>query len=98
MSVSGYWLETVGLWALWIGVAVIGGLVTYYAFRAWRGNRERSFGLLAIGLLALSVGSAVTWFGLYFMGQDLIVCEAGSTAFTAGGFACLLVGLRAQVG
>ncbi|MCI4337583.1 MAG: hypothetical protein L3K17_10455 [Thermoplasmata archaeon] len=95
---SDYWLETIPLVTLWVGVAVLGGVVSYYAIRAWRSSRERTFGLLAIGLLALSIGSAVTWFGLYFMGQDLIVCESGSTAFTAGGFACILVGLRARVG
>lgn len=82
--------------ALWGGVVLLGGLVSYYSIRAWRSSRERSFALLSTGFLALSVASALTWFALYFSGQDLMICEAGSTGFTLGGFGTIVYALRTR--
>lgn len=89
-------LELAGMLALWVGVVAMGGLVSYYSIRAWRSSRERSFALLAGGFFALSVASGLTWFLLYFAGQNLVVCEAGSTGFTLVGFGTILSALRTR--
>lgn len=81
---------------LWAGVVVLGGLVSYYSIRAWRSSHERSFALLSAGFLALSVASALTWFMLYFAGEDLMICEAGSTGFTFAGFGTIFYALRSR--
>lgn len=91
------YLETLeGLIALWAGVVILGAAVSYYAIHAWRSSRERSFGLLAGGFVAISIASGLTWVGLYFMGQPPLICEAGSTSFTFGGFASILYSLRTR--
>ncbi len=88
--------ELLWMLGLWGGVVVLGGLVSYYAIRAWGSSRDRPFVFLAGGFLALSVASAFTWFALYFAGQDLMVCEAGSTGFTLAGFGTIFYALRSR--
>lgn len=89
-------MELFGTVAIWAAVAVLGSLVSYYAIRAWSSSRERSFAFLAGGFIALSVASGLTWFTLYFSGQDLVVCEAGSTGATFVGLGSILYALRSR--
>ena len=90
MSVSP---ELLWMLALWGAVVLLGGLVSYHAIRAWRTSRERPLALLSTGFLALSVASALAWFVLYFAGENLMICEAGSTGFTVAGFGTILYSL-----
>lgn len=71
--------------ALWGAVAAIGGVVGYFAVKAWRKERGRSLAALSLGFLLISVGSAATWFALFFGGMGIFWCDMGSTAVTAGG-------------
>ncbi len=82
----------------WGIVALLGAVVSYFAFSVYRRHRDRSMGFLASGFVALSVASAVTWFGLYFVGADLIDCELGTTLAMALGFGLILYGLLARSG
>lgn len=87
-------VELVYLTALWGGVALLGGLVGYYSLKAWRSSRERTFGYLGAGILACSVAASVSWIALYLMGENLWVCETGSTGFMLAGFAVILYAVR----
>ena len=78
----------------WVLVLALGAAVSLYALRAYLKNRQRSFGALAAGFVCLSVASALTWFGLWFAGMGLVVCELGSTGFTAVGFGTILYSLK----
>ena len=90
--------EVTGMLVLWAALVVLGAAVSYHAYRAWRSSRERSLGFLAAGFLALSVVAGVAWFSLYFMGEDIWVCEAGSTGFSVIGFGVILYALRSRLG
>lgn len=78
----------------WVLVLALGAAVSVYALRAFLKNRQRSYGALAAGFVCLSVASALTWFGLWFAGMGLVVCELGSTGFTAVGFGTILYSLK----
>ncbi len=92
------WTEFVLSLIGWGIVAVLGAVVSYFGFSVYRRHRERSMGFLASGFVALSVASAVTWFGLYFVGMDLIDCELGTTIAMALGFGLILYGLTSRPG
>ncbi len=50
-------------------------------------------GFLAAGFVLISVAAGISWFGLWLWGENLAVCEMGSTAFMAGGFGAILYSL-----
>lgn len=84
------------LLVLWAALVALGLLVSLYAYRAWRSSRERALGLLATGFIALSLAAALSWFTLWEMGVDPILCEAGATSFSVFGFGTILYALRTR--
>jgi hypothetical protein len=53
-------------------------------------------GFLASGFVLISVAAGIAWFGLWAWGENLAVCEMGSTAFMAGGFGAILYSLKTR--
>ena len=95
------WLDYVSLpvWVVvvgWILVIALGAVVSLYGIRVYRRSHERSMAFLASGFLLISMAAGVTWFGLWLSGENLAVCEMGSTAFMAGGFGSILYSLRTR--
>jgi hypothetical protein len=82
--------------AAWVLVIALGAIVSLYAVRVWQKSHERSMGFLALGFVFVSVAAGVTWFGLWFAGQNLAICELGSTGFMAGGFGSILYSLKTR--
>lgn len=82
--------------ASWVLIIALGAIVSVYAIRAWRQSHERSMGFLSLGLVFISVAAGVTWYGLWFAGQGLEVCELGSTGFMVGGFGSILYSLKTR--
>jgi MFS-type transporter involved in bile tolerance (Atg22 family) len=83
---------------LWGIVVLLGVIVSYYGFRNYVRNRQRSMAFLASGFVLISGAAALTWFGLYFAGMNLFQCELGSTGMTATGFGAILYSLRTKAG
>lgn len=81
----------------WIAVIGLGAVISYYAIRLYRRTHERTFGFLSAGFALISVAAGLTWFGLWLWGEDLAICEMGSTAFMAGGFGSILYALRTRL-
>lgn len=75
---------------------ICGGLVTLYAFRAYRRTEARPMGALAVGLGFVTVGALVAG-GLHqFAGLDLSTGVGVQSGFTAVGFAVLAHSLYAR--
>ena len=79
---------------LWVGVAVLGGIITFYSLRAGRKTGDRSMVLLGVGFGFLSLATAGVWFGSYLIGTGLFVASMGCTAMLAVGFGVIFAGLR----
>lgn len=77
----------------WLVVIALGAIVSIYGLRVYRRTGERSMGFLAAGFVLISVAAGISWFGLWLWGENLAVCEMGSTAFMAGGFGAILYSL-----
>lgn len=52
-------------------ILVTGGLVTYFAFKAYRRTEDRSLGLLATGFGLITLGVLLAGFTNELLGQDL---------------------------
>ena len=85
------------MFLLWGAVAVVGGLVAAYALLAWR--RQRSVPMLALGagLLLLSVGPAIEWFGVYWMTDNIYNASMGCAVLMLGGFGLVLFSARTRI-
>lgn len=81
---------------LFAAVAILGACVAAYAFLAYRRGHERAMLALAVGLVFLSIGPAVSWLGLYAVSDNLYMASEGCAAFLAAGFACLFVSVRSR--
>jgi hypothetical protein len=81
---------------VWSVAAVLGGIVGYFSLQSWRRQRGRAMASLSAGFLLVSVGSAVTWFSMYFAGAGLFWCDTGSTSVMAGGLGCVAYSLATR--
>ncbi|MGI0132744.1 MAG: DUF7521 family protein [Thermoplasmata archaeon] len=84
--------------ALWVGVAVLGGTLSFYALRSGRRTGDRSMVLLGVGFAILALGTTVEWFGVWATWDDLLEASLGCTALMLSGFAVILYALKMRLG
>lgn len=75
---------------------VVGGLVTFYAYRAYRRTRARPLGALAAGFGVVTFGVLTSGVADQFLDVEMtwvLVLEAG---LTAAGFLVILYSLHAE--
>lgn len=82
---------------MWGAVVVLGGLLTFYAVKAYRRTRERSMLFLSAGFVLLSVVTAGAWWAVYLTSDNLFMAEFGCTGLMAAGFGSILFGLRTRL-
>lgn len=74
----------------------LGGLITYYAFRAYRRTRARPLGLLALGFGVVTVGALLAGLADQAFGLDTSLVLLVESLLTAGGFGIILYSLYAD--
>lgn len=77
-------------------VAVVGGLVTYFAFKAYRRTGSRPLGLLAGGFGLVVLGSVLGGTAYELLGVALAVGVVVEGLFVLAGFCLLAYSLKAQ--
>ena len=83
-----------GLWAVIIALGVV---VSIVALRAARPNRSRSFLLLGVGFLLISVVAGVLWMGIYYAIDDPVMADIGACGAMATGFAAVLASVMVRL-
>ena len=76
-----------GLWAV---IVALGVSVAIIALRAGRPTRSRSFLLLGVGFLLISVVAGALWIGIYTVIEDPVMADVGACGAMAAGFAAVL--------
>ncbi|MFI5419025.1 MAG: hypothetical protein ACHQ2Y_09060 [Candidatus Lutacidiplasmatales archaeon] len=79
--------------ALWSAVIVLGGLVSYYAFRSYRSTRSTSMFALAGGFFLVSAATGSMWIWVYATDFNYYTAEVACTGVTAVGFGVILFAL-----
>ncbi len=79
-------------------VIALGAILVFYSFRSYRRTGARPMALLGAGFVFLSMGTAASWFGIYFTIQDWWSASLGCVAMLAAGFALIVFGLRTRFG
>ncbi|MFB6169840.1 MAG: hypothetical protein ABEJ06_01725 [Haloarculaceae archaeon] len=82
--------------ALKVVTLALGGLITFYAYRAARRTGARSLWLLTYGFGLVTLGSLVAGAVHQGVGLDTSVVLVVESAFTAVGFAVILYSLHAD--
>jgi hypothetical protein len=77
-------------YALWGVIIALGAAVAVVALRAARPSGSRSFRLLGIGFLLISVVAGALWVGIYIAVQDPVMADVGACGAMATGFAAVL--------
>ncbi len=80
--------------AFMILVLVMGGIISYYAYRTWRRTRLRPFFYMALGFALVSLGAALA--GILFeiiTAGDYLTAWVASASFTVVGFFSILYSL-----
>ena len=75
---------------------VLGGLITYYAVRAYRRTRARPLGLLAVGFGVVTVGALLAGLADQAFGFDTSTVLLVESVLTAAGFGVILYSLYAE--
>ena len=75
---------------------VLGGLITYFAFRAYRRTGAKSLRALAIGFGAVTLGSLLAGVVDRLLAIDATYALAVESSLTAVGFAVILYSLYAE--
>ncbi|HZY70246.1 MAG TPA: hypothetical protein VFF67_04625 [Thermoplasmata archaeon] len=83
---------------VWIPVAILGALVTFYVLRAWRQDRSRAMAALAVGFAFLSIVPAGMWFMILFTTDDWYAASFMCTAVMAGGLGAVVYALKTRFG
>ena len=89
-------MSYVALWAVWTAyglwavIIALGVAVAVVALRAARPTHSRSFLLLGVGFLLISVVAGVLWVGIYFTMDDSVMADIGACGAMATGFAAVL--------
>lgn len=76
-------------------VVVMGGAVTYFAYKAFRRTRSRSLGLLAAGFTLVTLGSALAGFAFEILDVWLGLGVLVEGLFVLAGFSLIAYSLRA---
>ena len=87
MSYLYYEAAAYGLWAL---IIALGAAIAVVALRAARPAPSRSFLLLGLGFLLISVVAGVLWVGIYYALDDPVMADIGACGAMAAGFAAVL--------
>ena len=82
---------------MWLALAVVGGVVAFYAIKSYRSTRAPSMAVFAGGLVVLSVGSSASWFMMWFSGYNMVWCGAIAVGTATIGFGAILLGLRSRL-
>lgn len=77
-------------------MVVMGGAVTYFAFKAFRRTRSRPLGLLAGGFALVTVGSALGGFAYELLDVSLGFGVLVEGLFVLAGFSLIAYSLRAD--
>lgn len=77
-------------------VLVVGGLITYFAARAYRRTRARSIGALALGFGIVTLGALVSGVADQLLGIEMTWVFVLESALTAVGFLVILYSLYAE--
>ena len=90
-------MELAPMIVMWGAVVVLGGVLTFYAVKAYRRTRERSMLYLSSGFVLLSAVTAGSWWAIYLTSDNLFMAEVGCTGLMASGFGAILLGLRTRI-
>lgn len=74
---------------------LLGGLITFLAFRAYRRTRSSSLGALAVGFGVVTFGAFLAGAGNLLFQLDLEASVLLESVLTAGGFAIIVYSLYA---
>ena len=77
-------------------ILLLGGSITYYAFRAFSRTGSSSLRALAIGFGVVTVGALIGGVSHQIIGADLAVGIAIDSLLTALGFAVIVYSLYAE--
>ncbi|MFB6166017.1 MAG: hypothetical protein ABEJ31_12725 [Haloarculaceae archaeon] len=80
---------------------LLGALITYYAFKAYRRTRARPLGLLALGFAIVTLGSLIAgavdvWLPMFESGVNRMYAIVVESALTAVGFAIIVYSLHTR--
>ncbi|MGA8542589.1 MAG: hypothetical protein WB947_03490 [Thermoplasmata archaeon] len=75
---------------LWVVIVVLGVAISLVALRAYRSGRSRTYLLLGVGFLLISVVAGVLWIGIYLTIDDPVMADVGACGAMAAGFAAVL--------
>ena len=75
---------------------VVGGLITYYAYQAYRRTRARPLGALAVGFGVITLGSLLSGVADRLLQIDLLWVLVLEAALTAAGFGVVLYSLYVE--
>lgn len=77
-------------------ILLLGGSITYYAFRAFSRTGNSSLRALGIGFGVVTVGAFIGGVSHQIIGSDLVVGIAINSLLTAIGFAVIVYSLYAE--
>ncbi|WP_255196871.1 DUF7521 family protein [Halorarius litoreus] len=75
---------------------VVGGLITYYAYSAYRRTRARPLGALAAGFAVVTFGTLLSGGADQLLGLEMIWVFVLESALTATGFLIILYSLYVE--
>lgn len=75
---------------------VVGGLITYFAARAYRRTRADSLGVLALGFGVVTLGTLVSGIADQLLRVEMAWVLVVETALTTAGFLVILYSLYAE--
>lgn len=75
-------------------ITILGGLITYYAFKAYRRTGDRGLGLLCAGFATITIGAITAGISFEIIGVDLAVGMIIDGIFMIVGFALIAYSLR----
>ncbi len=72
------------------GILVVGAIIAFQSFRAYRRTRSRALGLLGAGFVLISVAAAVAGVLYELFSQDLLTAWVAFSTFDLAGFLVIL--------
>lgn len=77
-------------------VLVVGSVITYFAFKAYRRTRQRPLGVLALGFGLVTIGFALAGMGYEILHVDLVVGILLESLLVLVGFVVIAYSLYAR--
>lgn len=87
---------TIGLIVVKTLVVVMGGVVTYFAYKAFQRTHSRSLGLLAVGFALVTLGSVLAGFAFEILDVWLGLGVLVEGLFVLAGFSLIAYSLRVE--